>query len=164
MPLAEHVRVLYRAPSVEHYVAVANEVWIKNLTAGWVTGRSKKYSRYWCWTKSCGAVRIRSESLVGQFATLLGLIQPEASFLASIPTLAARSWDTRKERIAADSRSLIRRLEDQNTLNQRAIKAKGMDEISSEDFMTIKVSIETETEEIQKEITALDSDVHRWMT
>lgn len=130
----------------------------KNLTAGWVTGRSKKYSRYWCWTKGCGAVRIRSESLVGQFATLLGLIQPEASLLASIPTLAARSWDARKERIAADSKSLIRRLEDQNTLNQRAIKARVMDEISSEDFMTMKVSIETEIERIQTEVAALDSE------
>ena len=130
----------------------------KNLTAGWCTGRSKKYARYWCWTKGCGDVRVRAEYLENQFGNLLSLIQPEAHLLAMLPTLAARSWESRKERIASDSKSLVRRLEDQKTLNQKAIKAKLMNELSEEDFQTMKSSIETETKRIQEQIKALDSE------
>lgn len=102
----------------------------KNLTAGWVTGRNQKYPRYWCWTKGCRAVTVRAERLEGSFRTLLGIIQPEAHLLASLPTIAARSWEQRKERIAADARQLTRRLQDQTTLNEKAIKAKLLGELT----------------------------------
>jgi site-specific DNA recombinase len=130
----------------------------KNLTAGWVNGRSKKYSRYWCWTKGCHAVGLRSESLEGQFGSLIGIIQPEAHLLALLPTFAARNWADRKERIAADAKSLARRLDDQKILNQRAIQAKLMNDLSEEDFRTMKASIEAETARIQAQIKALDNE------
>jgi site-specific DNA recombinase len=130
----------------------------KNLTAGWVNGRSKKYSRYWCWTKGCHAVGLRSESLEGQFGSLIGIIQPEAHLLASLPSIAARNWADRKERIAADAKSLARRLDDQKILNQRAIQAKLMNDLSEEDFRTMKASIEAETARIQAQINALDTE------
>jgi hypothetical protein len=124
----------------------------KNLTAGWVTGRSKKYAPYWCWTPGCRDVAVRAEFLENQFGNLLRLIQPEAHLLAMLPTLAARSWETRKERIAIDSKSLVRRLADQQTLNQRTIKAKLLGELNEDDFRTMKASIETETQRIQEQI------------
>jgi site-specific DNA recombinase len=130
----------------------------KNLTAGWVTGRNKKYARYWCWTPRCRDVAVRAEFLESQFGNLLKLIQPEARLLAMLPTLAARSWETRKERIALDSKSLVTRLNDQNTLNQRTIKAKLLGELNEDDFRTMKASIETETQRIQEQIKALDAE------
>jgi site-specific DNA recombinase len=130
----------------------------KNLTAGWVGGRNKKYSRYWCWTKGCGDVSLRGERLEGNFSTLLGIIQPQAHLLAMIPTLAAHSWADRKERIASDSRALTRRLDDQATLNQRAIKARLLEQLSEEDFRAMKASIASETAKLQEQIAALDSE------
>jgi len=130
----------------------------KNLTAGWVTGRNQKYPRYWCWTKGCRAVTVRAERLEGSFRTLLGIIQPEAHLLASLPTLAARSWEQRKERIATDARSLARRLQDQTTLNEKTIKAKLLGELTEDDFRTMKTSIDRETQQIQAQIAALDAE------
>jgi site-specific DNA recombinase len=130
----------------------------KNLTAGWVTGRNQKYSRYWCWTKGCRAVTLRAEKLEGSFRTLLGIIQPDAHLLASLPTLAARSWDQRKERIALDARFLARRLEDQTTLNEKTIKAKLLGELNEDDFKVMKASIQTETQRVEAQIAALDEE------
>jgi hypothetical protein len=130
----------------------------KNLTAGWVTGRNQKYPRYWCWTKGCRAVTVRAERLEGSFRTLLGIIQPEAHLLASLPTIAARSWEQRKERIATDARQLTRRLQDQTTLNEKAIKAKLLGELTEDDFKVMKASIDRETQQIQAQIAALDAE------
>jgi hypothetical protein len=130
----------------------------KNLTAGWVTGRNQKYPRYWCWTKGCRAVTVRAERLEGSFRTLIGIIQPEAHLLASLPTLAARSWEQRKERIATDARVLARRLQDQTTLNEKAIKAKLLGELAEDDFKVMKASIDRETQQIQAQIAALDAE------
>ncbi len=130
----------------------------KNLTAGWVTGRNQKYPRYWCWTKGCRAVTVRAERLEGLFRTLIGIIQPEAHLLASLPSIAARSWEQRKERIAIDAKSLARRLQDQTTLNEKTIKAKLLGELSEDDFRTMKASIERETQQIQAQIAALDAE------
>lgn len=130
----------------------------KNLTAGWVVGRNKKYARYWCWTKGCGDVALSQELIHAKFSNLLGLIQPEATLLAMIPSIAARSWSDRRERIASDSRTLIRRLDDQTLLTQRAIKAKLMGELSEADFQLMKQSIAEETTRIQEQIAALDTE------
>jgi site-specific DNA recombinase len=82
----------------------------KNLTSGQSHGRKKKYARYWCWTRGCGAVGIGSEELEFRFFSLLCVIQPQAYLLARLPSIAARSWSDRKERIAADSKALTRLL------------------------------------------------------
>jgi hypothetical protein len=103
-------------------------------------------------------VTVRAERLEGSFRTLLGIIQPEAHLLASLPTLAARSWEQRKERIATDARSLARRLQDQTTLNEKTIKAKLLAELTEDDFRTMKASIDRETQQIQAQIAALDAE------
>jgi site-specific DNA recombinase len=129
-----------------------------NLTAGMVKGRSKSYPRYWCWTPRCRSTSVTAEELEKQTYHLFHILQPGARTLAMLPTLAARTWDVRKERIAADAKSLVRRLDEQNTLNQRAIKARLMGELSEEDFKSFKASTEAETERLQEQIRALDSE------
>lgn len=52
----------------------------------------------------------------------------------------------------------MHRLADQTTLNQKLIMAKLNEEISQEDFDTMKESIKADAERIQKQITALDSE------
>ena len=55
---------------------------------------------------------------------MLSLIQPTAEVLAKLPTLATRTWETRKTQVAEDAKTLTRRLEEQRALNVRTIKAK----------------------------------------
>jgi site-specific DNA recombinase len=130
----------------------------KNLTAGWVKGRSKLYSRYWCFTKGCRGVSVSSEELETRLHWLFIAIQPEAHLLAKLPVLAARSWESRKERIAFDARALRRRLEDQQTLNRQTIEARVRGTLNDSDFRTMKASIDAEIERIQAQIRSLDSE------
>jgi site-specific DNA recombinase len=130
----------------------------KNLTAGWAKGRKERYARYWCWQKGCGAVGVGRDELDAQFKGLLSLLEPTAELLAQLPTIAARQWETRKIRIAKDAEAISKRRADQETLNQKAIKAKLDGELSAQDFTEIKRSITEELFNIDNQITALDSE------
>src|SRR5271165_5569750 len=81
------------------------------------------------------------------------------NLLAKLPTIAARSWRSRKERIGADSKALVRRLDDQQALNRQTIEARVRGTPSADDFQTLKASIEAEIARIQEQIKALDSEV-----
>ena len=105
----------------------------KALTAGWVRGRNgQRYARYWCWRKGCQAAASKEE-LEDRFCILLAQIQPTAELLAKLPTIAARTWETRKEQIAEDAKALAPRLEEQRALNLRTIKSKIDGHLSDED-------------------------------
>jgi len=75
------------------------------------------------------------------FCTLLALIQPTDEVLAKLPTIAARTWEQRKEKIADDAKTLTRRLEEQRALNLRTIKSKIDGHLSDDDFQIMKRSI-----------------------
>ena len=128
------------------------------LTAGWAKGRKERYARYWCWTKGCGEVAQSKEILENHFFILLTMSKPTAHLLSKIPELAARSWEDRKSRIAADAKVLSNRLTAQNTLNQRAIVAKLDGSLSEDDFQVMKKSVSEEIARIESDIKALDSE------
>jgi hypothetical protein len=129
------------------------------LTAGWVKGRKERYPRYWCWTKGCGTVSIGRGAVEGEFVALLERMEPPTEFMTEeLPEIAAREWQTRKERIAKDSEVLSKRLAEQRTLNQKAITAKLKGELAADDFETIKASVAEEMARIQEQITALDCE------
>lgn len=130
----------------------------RNLTAGFVKGRSKRYAKYWCWTKGCHKVNVSAELLEARFWQVLFILQPTAALLEKMPTLAARQWEVRKETVAADARALTRRLDEQATLNHKAIKARLNGELSEEDFKSFKAGIDDETAKIREQIRALDSE------
>jgi hypothetical protein len=128
------------------------------LTAGWAKGRTERYAHYWCWTKDCHAVNISRDKLEQEWVSLIASMEPTNELLAQLPEIAARQWQARKERIAADTRSLSKRMSDQTALNQRAVMAKINGELSQEDFDTVKASIAAESEKIKEQIAALDSE------
>ena len=131
----------------------------RGLTAGWVQGRKKKkYPRYWCWTKDCRAVGIARDELEQHLVRLLALMKPTAEFLAMLPDLIAHRWQERKQKIASDASRLLARLDEQKTLNQRAVRAKVNGEISQADYDGLKDEIAAETERINAQIKALDSE------
>jgi len=130
----------------------------KPLTAGWAKGRNERYARYWCWTKGCGAVARSKEILENHFFILLTMLKPTAYLLSKIPELAARSWEDRKSRIAADAKVLSNRLAEQNTLNQKAIVAKLNGTLSEDDFQLTKKSVNEEKLRIESDIKTLDSE------
>jgi|GEM_PF-2555987 len=86
------------------------------------------------------------------------MLEPTAQLLANIPELAARSWESRKSRMAADAKVLSNRLAEQTTLNQQAIVAKLKGTLEEADFQAMKKSIGEETARIENDIKALDSE------
>ena len=85
------------------------------------------------------------------------ILQPGARTLAMLPTLATSLGMFVKSALLRMQVARAR-LDEQNTLNQRAIEARLMGELSEEDFKSFKTSTETETKRIQEQITALDSE------
>ncbi len=129
------------------------------LTSGWVRGRKDRYPRYWCWNPKCHhKCGVGRDDLEAQFIALLERMEPTAELIAQLPVIAARQWETRKVRIAKDAEQLSKRLADQQTLNQRAIRSKIECEISAEDFQVMKTAIAAEEARIQEQINALDSE------
>ena len=128
------------------------------LTAGWAEGRGKKYARYRCWTKDCKAVSGSKEEIESNFVLLLGLLKPNAEILAELPMIAARQWGSRSEAIAAEPKSLVRRLEEQRSLKLKAIEAKVKGELAASDFEPLKASIEQEITRIEAAMASLDAE------
>src|SRR5437879_4425759 len=94
----------------------------------------------------------------GYATTEAVLLKPTAYLLSKIPELAARSWEDRKSRIAADAKVLSNRLAEQNTLNQKAIVAKLNGTLSEDDFQLMKKSVNEEKLRIESDIKTLDSE------
>jgi site-specific DNA recombinase len=131
----------------------------KNLTAGLVKGRKEAYPRYWCWNSKCPKkVGASKEEVEGRFIALLGGLGPSAELLAKLPQIAAGMWQERKARVAKDAEKLSKLRGDQQTLNQKTVRAKIEGHISEEDFRMMKAEIEAETRRIDEQITALDSE------
>jgi site-specific DNA recombinase len=129
----------------------------KLITAAHVRGRSNTYQRYWCYTKGCGGVACSKADLERHFVNLLGMIvQPSAELIANLPSLAATQWATRKEQMAAEAAALSKRLQEQNDLSARAVKAKIKGEISQTDYEGFKASVDAEVQQIQTQIAHLD--------
>ena len=63
-----------------------------------------------------------------------------------------------RKTIATDARVLVRRLDEQKTLNTKLITAKLKGEITQNDVELMKFSIEAETQKIESEIKVLDSE------
>ena len=106
----------------------------------------------------------RTEKLEGDFENLLHTMQPTVELVANLPKLAAGLWQARTERIAVERKTQVQRLNDQSTLNSRAVAARVRDDISSEDFAALKADITKTTADIQGQIKAFDSETSKLET
>ncbi len=130
----------------------------KALTAGWTRGRSQKYPRYWCWTKTCKQVSIRRGDLEGLFVNLLSMMRPTAQLLTELPKRIAEQWRQRKDQIAANRAQLTKRLAELDTLNHKAITSLIKNEISALDFEAFKMTGSEERVKIEAALSDLDSE------
>jgi site-specific DNA recombinase len=132
----------------------------RNLTAGWARGKSgQKFAYYWCWNRQCqNKTVVAREKVEWRYYQLLCMHESNASLLAQLPSLAAKTWAVRKESIAEAARLLSRRMSEQVTLNTRLIKAKLNGEITQADFEVMKKSIEAEMKKIEEEIKTVESE------
>jgi hypothetical protein len=98
------------------------------------------------------------EELQLHWILLLGTMEPTTRIFEQLPDIALREWSARKVQIGKEAEVLNRRMNEQNTLNERAIKAKLHGELAENDFQTIKRSIAEETFNIDAAIQALDAE------
>ena len=129
------------------------------LTAGWVTGRGgKKYARYWCYNKACKRVGISREGLEGHFVRLLAMMQPTAELIGKLPDIAESNWKVRSKRIEDEQRTLQNRLNENKSLNLRAIEARIKGELSADDLEKFKAANDKSISDIEEQLKALQSE------
>jgi site-specific DNA recombinase len=128
------------------------------LTAGWVQGRGKKYGRYWCYNKTCKRVGISREGLEGHFVGLLGMMQPTAELIAKLPDIAESNWKQRSKRIEDEKRILRNRLNENESLDLRAIEARIKGELSADDLEKFKAANDKSISDIQDQLKTLQSE------
>jgi site-specific DNA recombinase len=126
----------------------------KGLTSGII---KKKFFYYWCYTKGCRAVLVSREELEQRFMDLLAMHQPTAEFLQRLPELARQQWAEREKSINQEHKALKSRLEEIRRLNSLAVKAKLVGDLAQEDFDSLKTANATETIEIERQQTSLES-------
>jgi site-specific DNA recombinase len=130
----------------------------KPLTAGWCSGRNKKYARYWCWTKGCGALALAKRELEDQFISVLGMLAPTQELLARLPDIAKSTWNVRQARIAVEKRHLTRLHADETMLHSRAVEARVKGDINQTDFEALRNDITRRLETIGAQLLALESE------
>ena len=129
------------------------------LTAGWARGRGgKKYAHYWCFNKTCKRVGISREGLESHFVQLLGMMQPTAELIAKLPDIARANWEQRSKRIEDEKRTLQNRLNENKTLNLRAIEARIKGELSADDLEKFKAANDKSISDIEEQLKALQSE------
>ena len=127
----------------------------KGLTGGII---KKKFQYYWCYTKGCRDVLVSKEELEQHFIRLLGMHQPTIALVERLPEIAKKQWSVREANMKREAKELKGRLEEIRRLNSSAIKAKLTGQLSAEDFDSLKVTNTTEAAEIEKQLTALESE------
>jgi site-specific DNA recombinase len=131
----------------------------KKLTAGFVKGRKEKYPRYWCWNPRCSnRVGASREEVESSFLRILGMMEPTQELLNRLPEIAKNYWASRLERITTERRQLSNRLAENKTLNQKILLQKVRNELSAEDFATLKESVLQQKNELEKQLNALDAE------
>src|SRR5208282_6094907 len=127
--------------------------------AGWAQGRGgKRYGRYWCYNKTCVRVGISREGLESHFVGLLGMMQPTAELIAKLPDIAESNWKVRSKRIEDEKRTLQNRLNENKSLNLRAIEARIKGDLSAADLEMFKASNDKSISDMEDQIKALQSE------
>ena len=130
----------------------------KHLTAGWSKGRSKRYGFYRCWTKGCGAVSVRKETIEGHFQGLLSNMHPTVQLLADLPDLVKNRWQKRNERAKGERKQLTSRRAEQEALNRKLIEKYVSGALAQEDFETLKRSMTAELSSIDGQLKSLEEE------
>ena len=129
------------------------------LTAAWAQGRGKKrYARYWCYNKTCKRVGISRDALESHFVQLLSMMQPTAELVAKLPDIAKSNWQQRSKRIEDEQRTLQNRLNENKSLNLRAIEARIKGELSADDLEKFKEANDRSMTDIEVQLKALQSE------
>jgi site-specific DNA recombinase len=128
------------------------------LTAGWAQGRGQKYARYWCYKRTCKGVGISREALEGHFVRLLAMMQPTAELIAKLPDIAESNWKQRSKRVEDEKRVLQTRLNENESLNLRAIEARIKGELSAADLQKFKEANDRSISDISEQLKTLQSE------
>ena len=131
----------------------------KKLTAGWNKGRKEKYARYWCWNPKCKAkVSGGRDEIEMAFLRILDMLVPTQEYLKQLPQIAKNLWACRLENNKNERKRLNTLLSDAKTLNQRILLQKVNDELTEEDFATLKETVTKQKNDAETQLTALDTE------
>jgi hypothetical protein len=127
------------------------------MTSGNAKGR---YPKYWCHSTACkDRISVSKMKLESDWLDFLIQMQPAFDALVNhFPVLAKAHHATRTEANAATRKQLAQRLAEKKALNVTLITAKLKNELSQEDFDTMKAALSEEISAIEKSVGALDAE------
>jgi site-specific DNA recombinase len=134
------------------------------LTAGNVRGRNKTYPKYWCYNTKCEhPVSVSAEKIEAHWLEFLERMQPAFETLVTkIPVLAKAKAHKYIEDAEQKQRQLSSQLADKRALHLKLIEAKLKDELSKEDFDTMKVALLRDIAEIEAAERAVVAEVESY--
>jgi len=103
-------------------------------------------------------VGISRDGLEGHFVGLIGMMQPTAELIARLPDIAESNWKVRSKRIEDEKRTLQNRLNENKSLNLRAIEARIKGDLSAADLEMFKASNDKSISDMEDQIKALQSE------
>jgi hypothetical protein len=103
-------------------------------------------------------VGISREGLENHFLGLLAMMQPTAELIAKLPDIAEATWQVRSKRVGDEQRTLQTRLNENKSLNLKAIGARIRGELSVDDLAQFKESNDKSIAEIDDQLKALKSE------
>ena len=93
------------------------------LAASHSKGRSKRYGNYRCRNEDCLKVKLRKETLEGEFVELLAKVQPKPRYLKLLRAIILDSWKQQQAEAERLSRNLDQRIEDLKVCKDRLVDA-----------------------------------------
>lgn len=129
----------------------------EKMTSGNAKGR---YPKYWCHSTTCkDRISVSKMKLESDWLDFLVQMQPAFDALVNhFPVLAKAHHATRTEANAGKHKQLAQKLAEKKALNVTLITAKVKNEISQEDFDTVKAALAEEIGGIEKALGALDAE------
>jgi len=125
------------------------------LTGGNPRGRSKNYSRYWCRTKDCRAVKLAAHHLEGEFLALLRRLRPTRETASRFPKIAAKVWAEKQGDADKQEIRLNARLLEQKKLKAELLKKNLAGIVEDDEYKEAKQDFDAEIAVTEQELTVV---------
>lgn len=86
------------------------------------------------------------------------MMQPTAELIAKLPDIAKSNWEQRSKRIEDEKRTLQTRLNENKSLNLRAIEARIKGELSADDLEKFKEANDKSIADMEQQLNSLKAE------
>ena len=127
----------------------------KAMTGGWISNghsEGRRFGYYWCHNSQCRASKLRKEVLEEALGQLLDQLTIDSEALRLFPKFVADIQKREQGDSEAITKTLLRQLEDKQSLKQELLTAKLRREVSQADYEQANSRFDAEIREINQQL------------